>query len=432
MRNRNTDREELDVELKDLSFSYEDRVILEKINLGLMRGSFISIVGPNGSGKSTMLKLMSAALKPEIGKVLLLGSDLDTMKKKEIARAVSFVPQTVPGDIEFTVADVVMMGRYPHLNRFSGERQQDYDAVQSAMRFTNTEAFAERPLKLLSGGERQRVILAQALAQEPKVLMLDEPVSNLDLQHQIDMLSLMKKLCMDEGITVIAILHDLNMATTYSDYVVMLKERHVAAQGIPESVFTVENIRKVFGIDVSISISPVSHKPYIYTLKAERPEPNGQRVHVICGGGSGSRMIGLLYGCGYEVTCGVVSAGDLDWKTARDLNMDFVESVPFAGISREDYVKNLEMAKKADVILVSPVYFGKENALNGELLTDPELGGKRIILTNDRDIGGRDYTGGRITSIYSEIRKRGGLSFTEEDLFKTLEKDRILPGGLNE
>lgn len=421
--------ENFELKMNDISFSYDERLILDRINLDLMKGSFISIVGPNGSGKSTLLRLMSAALKPEMGQVLINGDNIEKMEKRELAQKVSFVPQSVPTDIEFTSMDVVLMGRYPYINRFRGESEKDYEIVKKAMKYTNTEAFADRPLRMLSGGERQRVILAQALAQEPEIMLLDEPVSSLDLQHQIEMLSLMKKLCIDENITVIAILHDLNMATTYSDYILMLKDRKIAAQGLPESVFSVERIKEVFGIEVSISLSPISHKPYIYTLAAAKPESNGSKVHIICGGGSGSEIMSRLYNCGYAVSAGVLSAGDMDWKTARDLNIEYVESVPFTGIPRDAYEKNLEMAVKADILLVTSVYFGKDNFLNGEILLEPELRGKKILLTNIEEIEDRDFTDGKITKIYDDLITKGALGYTDMELAEALESRRVLPGG---
>ena len=417
-----------ELKMDDISFSYDERLILDRINLDLMKGSFISIVGPNGSGKSTLLRLMSAALKPAMGQVLISGSNIEKMEKRELAKKISFVPQSVPTDIEFTALDVVLMGRYPYINRFKGEVEKDYEIVKQAMRYTNTEAFAKRPLSMLSGGERQRVILAQALAQEPEILLLDEPVSNLDLQHQIEMLSLLKKLCMDKNITVIAILHDLNMATTYSDYILMLKDRKIAAQGLPEAVFSVERIKEVFEIDVSISVSPISHKPYIYSLTAEKPEQNGKKVHLICGGGSGSEIMGRLYNSGYEITAGVLSAGDMDWKTARDLNIEYTESVPFAGISREAYEKNLNMAIEADTLIVTSVYFGKDNSLNGEMLLEPELRDKEILLTNFDSISERDFTPGKISRIYETLLAGGAHGFTDKEILEALDKNRFLPG----
>jgi len=418
-----------DLEMQDISFSYEERLILEKIDLSFLKGSFISIVGPNGSGKSTLLRLMSAALRPNVGRVYINGLNIESLDKKNLAKRISFVPQAVPTDIEFSAMDVVMMGRYPYINRFKGETNRDIEIVKKAMMYTNTEAFEDRPLKMLSGGERQRVILAQAIAQEPDVLLLDEPVSSLDLLHQIEILSLLKKLCIDEKITVIAILHDLNMATTYSDYIVMLKNKAIAAQGLPEEVFSVEKIKEVFGIDVSISISPTSHKPYIYTLRADNPTPNGRKVHLICGGGSGSELMGFLYNCGYEITAGVLSAGDMDWKTARDLNINFVESIPFGGIQKDSYLRNLEMAEKTDIILVTSVYFGEDNFLNCKMLLEPSLLGKKVLLTNADEIEKRDFTEAKVSRIYSDLLEKGAHHYSEKELIESLEKARQLPGG---
>ncbi len=410
--------------LTDISFGYEERLILERINLGLMRGSFISIVGPNGSGKSTLLRLMSAGLKPKNGVVLINGEKIENLKKKELAKKMSFVPQTIPSDVPFTAKEIVLMSRYPYLKRLNSESEVDFAIVEQAMKYTNTLSFSDRLMKTLSGGERQRVILAQAIAQEPEIMLLDEPVSNLDLLHQVEILNLLKRLCIERGITVIAILHDLNMATTYSDFALILSEKKIAAQGIPEDIFTTEKIKEVFDIDVTISLSPVTHKPYIYTHISKKVDINGFRVHILCGGGSGSGIIKNLNNEGYEVSVGVLSAGDMDWQSSKELNLKMIEIIPFTNISREAYERNLKLCEEADLIILAPAYFGKANRLNAEIICEPSLRNKKKVIIDYDGIKDRDFTDGHISELLSN-EKVNALKINDEKELYLIMRDFI-------
>jgi iron complex transport system ATP-binding protein len=304
--------------IEKLSFSYELKKVLEQVDMNIKKGSFFCIVGPNGSGKSTLLKVISAALKPQKGVVYLEGRNINHMKSRSVAKLLSFVPQNTSLEFDFKVSDVVLMGRYPYVNRLRGETEEDLEIAERSMKYTNTTHLRDRSFMELSGGERQRVILAQALAQEPEILILDEPVSHLDLQHQVEILNLIKKMCVDRKLTAITVLHDLNMASAYSDYIVMMKDGKVRQQGTPYETLTASGIKEIFNTDVYVSVSPVGNKPYIYALTRPNIEKKGIRVHVICGGGSGSDMIGRLHSEGFELSSGVLAIGDLDWKISKE------------------------------------------------------------------------------------------------------------------
>ncbi|HWR60748.1 MAG TPA: ABC transporter ATP-binding protein, partial [Clostridia bacterium] len=224
--------------IEGLSFGYDLKKVLEQIDMSIRKGSFFCLVGPNGSGKSTLLKLITAALKPDKGVVYLEGRNINQMKNREMAKLISFVPQNTALEFDFKVMDVVLMGRHPYINKLRGETREDIDTAEKAMQYTNTAHLRDRSFMELSGGERQRVILAQALAQEPEILVLDEPVSHLDLQHQVEILNLIKKMCIDMKLTAVTVLHDLNMASAYSDYIVMLKDGRVRLQGTPFETLT--------------------------------------------------------------------------------------------------------------------------------------------------------------------------------------------------
>ncbi|HOE56815.1 MAG TPA: ABC transporter ATP-binding protein, partial [Bacillota bacterium] len=197
------------IRVEKLSFSYDVKKVLEQINMEINKGSFFCIIGPNGSGKSTLLKVISAALKPQKGVVYVEGIDISHIKNRSVAKLMSFVPQNTSLEFDFKVSDIVLMGRYPYINKFIGEKQEDLELAEKAMQYTNTLFLKDRSFMELSGGERQRVILAQALTQNTEILILDEPVSHLDLQHQMEILNLIKKMCVDKKLTAITVLHDL-------------------------------------------------------------------------------------------------------------------------------------------------------------------------------------------------------------------------------
>jgi iron complex transport system ATP-binding protein len=410
------------IQVEKLSFSYDLKKVLEQIDMDIKKGSFFCIVGPNGSGKSTLLKLISTALKPQKGVVYLENRNIKDMKQRSIAKLLSFVPQNTSLEFDFKVSDVVLMGRYPYVNKLRGETSEDLEVAEKAMQYTNTTHLRDRSFMELSGGERQRVILAQALAQEPAILILDEPVSHLDLQHQVEILNLIKKMCVDKKLTAITVLHDLNMASAYSDYIVMMKDGEVKQQGTPFETLTASNIKEIFSTDVYVSVSPVGNKPYIYALTRPNIVKRDIRVHVICGGGSGNDIIGRLHCEGFDLSSGVLAIGDLDWKISKENDVQISEEVPFVGISEEAYLKNKELAVEADAIVLAGLYFGNSNKRNLELLLEKELEGKPIFILEDESFEERDYTGGVVLQLYRNIKGRDNAILADS---KTLS-DEIL------
>lgn len=389
----------------NISFAYELKEVLKKIDVNIKKGSFVCIVGPNGSGKSTFLKVISSALKPQEGVVLLENKDIKNMKKRDMAKVLSFVPQNTSVEFDFKVKDIVLMGRYPYIRRFRGETQKDLDIAERVMKYTNIAHLWERNFMELSGGERQRVILAQALVQEPKILLLDEPVSHLDLQHQVEILNLIKKMCIDSMLTVITVIHDLNMASAYGDYIIMMKDGRVMFQGTPYETLTASKIKEIFNTDVYVSVSPVGNKPYIYALLRPNIEKKGIGVHVICGGGSGSEAISLLHASGFDLSSGVLSIGDLDWKISKENNAEIAEEVPFAAVSDEAYERNRELASAADAIVLAGLYVGRANLRNIELLLEEKISCKPIFILEDKTFEYRDYTNGYGLQLYERIKK---------------------------
>ncbi len=240
------------VNIKNLSFKYDKIDILKRITLEVVTGNFISILGPNGSGKTTLLKNISSTLKPNNGSILIEMQDIRKIKHKELAKKLAVVHQSTEVHFDFSVYNVVMMGRFPYLKRFQSESKKDEEIVKEAMLNTSTWHLKDKSINEISGGEKQRVVIARALTQQPKVLLLDEPISHLDIKYQIEILDLCKRLNKEQNITVITTLHDINMASRYSDYIVLLKEGNIKEVDVPHKTLTEENIEEVYGIKVEL------------------------------------------------------------------------------------------------------------------------------------------------------------------------------------
>lgn len=245
------------VEARAVSFSVEAKRLIEEIDLRAEAGQFVGLIGPNGAGKSTLLRSLARVLRYDEGSVRLLGEDLQTLSSREAAEALALVPQIAPYTQGFSAFELVLMGRYPHLGRFQVEGEADERIAKRAMRLTETEVFAERTLETLSGGERQRVFLARAIAQQPRVLLLDEPTSNLDVLHQLKILTLVRQL-VDDGLTAVAAIHDLNMAARFCDQLVLLAEGRLLTEGSPAEVLTPETIEAAFGVESAVYRDPAT------------------------------------------------------------------------------------------------------------------------------------------------------------------------------
>lgn len=251
--------------MDQVNFTYNRSFALTDISLEVRKGSWTGIIGPNGSGKSTLVKLMAGYLKPVSGKIYLGEEELSGLKRREIARQVAVVTQGLHTDYDFTVEEMVGLGRLPYLGRWQQEGPGDGQAVDWALATVGLEAFRHRPYRDLSGGEAQRVLLAQALAQQPVILLLDEPTTYLDMANQQEMFSLLTKLHR-EGATVVAVLHDVNMASLYCEELMALRGGRIFAQGPPEVVITRENILALYGSTVAVNPHPVTGRPQVTML----------------------------------------------------------------------------------------------------------------------------------------------------------------------
>ena len=254
--------------LDHLRVRFGQAEILRGISVTFGEAALVAIVGPNGAGKSTMMSVLSGVLNPYEGSCRFRGREVSAWNKRQFAKQMSFVPQTVRLEFPFTAEQVVYMGRTPYCNGLF-ESPEDGKVVRRAMETTDSWQFADRDFRALSGGERQRVVLAGALAQEPEVLLLDEPTSYLDLKHQVRTYDLLRRLAR-EGLTVLAVTHDLNLAASACASVVLLQAGRVHAAGTPRAVLTVDAIRAVYDVDIALGENPETGALQIIPLRAAR------------------------------------------------------------------------------------------------------------------------------------------------------------------
>jgi len=403
--------------VKNLSFSYNGAEVLSSICFDVEEGSFISVLGPNGSGKSTLINLISKVLKNYKGKIIIKNKDIGSLSSREVAKLVAVVPQYTSPGFNFSVGELVMMGRYPYISRFDGEKRKDLEIVEEVMEKTKITEFYNRKFNELSGGEKQRVIIAQALVQNTPILLLDEPTSHLDINFQIELMNLFFKLNATDGKTIIGVFHDINIAIQYSKKVMLLKEGEIFSFGDVGSTINRENIKRVFNSDIYVGRNPFTGKLYVspvftssYNIgESSRKENKDIKIHVIGGGGAASPILNLLCTQGYLVSCGVVNTIDTDLSTAEILGISYISEAPFSPISLNSQYKNLEFIKSSDIVILPDVEFGHGNFSNLVAVKEALDLGKKVIIINKRKIKDRDHTGGKAEKLYEKIVEKGAI-----------------------
>lgn len=248
------------VEVHNLSFSYRNGRVIEGISFSVEAGEILGVIGPNSAGKTTLLRLLSRVLIPEAGTIRLFGRDLHPLTRREVAQTVAVVPQEFQVAFPFTVEQVVAMGRYPYARGIGLETAEDRWAVERALSETGTTHLLQKYLDQLSAGEKQRVVIARALAQGPRLLLLDEPTAHLDLNHQLEVLRLLNRLRAERGLTIILVSHDLNAAADCADRLLLLQRGTVLTAGRPGEVMQPEIIEKAYGCSIWIGADPETGK----------------------------------------------------------------------------------------------------------------------------------------------------------------------------
>ena len=251
------------LEAEQVSFAYGPRVVLSEVSVAVAPGELVGVIGPNGGGKTTLVRLLSGVLAPHAGSVRLRGVPLGSHRRRELARQLAVVPQDPTLEFPFTALEVVLMGRAPHLPALGFPRPHDVAIARAAMARLDIAQVEDRPLDRLSGGERQRVLLARALAQEPEVLLLDEPTTHLDLRHQAGIYDVVAELRRTRGVAVVSVLHDLNLAALYCDRLVLLAGGRVLCQGGPAEVLTPAVLGAAYATEVYVGTNALTGGPIV-------------------------------------------------------------------------------------------------------------------------------------------------------------------------
>lgn len=383
------------IQLDKVTARYKDHAVLQDLSMTIQPGEMVGILGPNGAGKSTLFNVVSGLLAPAPGTVRIFGADLRRTPPRERAKAIAVVPQELDIPVPYTVEEIVMMGRTVSLGRFSSPGQHDRQAVERAMVYTDVADIRHRPLNELSGGERQRAIVAMVLAQEPRIILMDEATSHLDINHRLEIMQLVERLNREEGVTVMMISHDLQMAAEFSRRLIVLHNGQIAADGTPATVLTPEMLRRVYNCDVCVCQDPQSGGLSILAAPRLPAAGTGKGIHIhlVAGGGSGEAILRRLALCGYTVSGGVINRGDMDAEVGEVLGVKMALEKPFSSISREALQEAQHLAATADAVVLTPVPFGPGNLINLELLATALAAGKPVFIATGIDE--RDFTPAR-------------------------------------
>lgn len=246
----------LKLQVKNLKFSIDKKDILKDISFDIPKGSFVGIIGPNGSGKSTILKNIYRLYKPDSGKLILDNKDLSTMKDKDCAKEIAVLAQESNSQFDFTVEQIVKMGRYPYKSVFEDYSKKDIDMVNNMLKRVGLDDYSNRSFSKLSGGEKQRTLIARALVQDTDFLILDEPTNHLDIGYQIQLMDLVKSL----NITTLSAIHDMNIASMYCDYLIVMKDGKIRKCGKVEEVITSDMLKEIFGVNAYVGVNPINNK----------------------------------------------------------------------------------------------------------------------------------------------------------------------------
>ncbi len=411
-------------DVRGLTVDLGARRVLESVDLQIPAGRFLGILGPNGSGKTTLLRALAGTVKPVAGEALLFGKPTHTYRAAELARVVGVVPQQFSLEFSFTVSEMVAMGRYAH----SGA-DHDETAVTAALADTGLGDLADRAVTQLSGGERQRALIAQTLAQETPVLLLDEPLNNLDLNHQLEVMQLLGRLHA-AGRTVVVVLHDLNIAAQYCEHLVLVDRGRVAAQGTAAEMLDPKVILEVFRVRVAVHRQGA--RPYITPLwtkaREATPETEALNVHVMAGGGAASELLEELVLHGFTPSVGVVSVFDTDYVTAQRYELDVLSAPPFQPFPADAVAQMEDLAAHSDAVVVAPVFFSTGNIDLLRVALESARRGRTVVFVDAGSIAERDLTDGRAAELVGQALQAGAIavpgSREAADVLRRIADDR--------
>ena len=403
------------LDYRDVAVGYAGNAVVAGASLELRAGEVVGLVGPNGAGKSTLLRAVTGDAELLAGTLKIAGADSHVLAPLERARLVGVVPQQVTAAFSLPARDFVEMGRHARLPRFASLGKHDRNVVDEALVLTDTARLADKPTDELSGGDLQRLSLAQALAQEPQVLLLDEPVSHLDLNHRLQILDLVRLLAADKGIGVLAVFHDLDLAARYSDRIAVVAEGRIGAAETPERAITAESLRTVFGVRAVVGTDPVTGAVSVTPVLRDGAVASHSRGSVLIIGGSGcaAPLMRRLVLSGWQASAGALNVGDADQVLAEALGVRYASIPPFAPMDEDAAAAVASLATDADAVVVCQVPFGHGNVANLAAAAAAARAGKHVVLVGD--IEGRDFTGGVAESLWREALDAGAVIAPDDD-----------------
>ena len=357
---------------RDLCVGYKKQPILSGVNLSFDAGQFISLLGPNGAGKTTLLRTLSRHLAPLAGEVTVEGKALASLSALDLARTMAVVLTDKVSPPLFSVDEFVALGRYPHTDYLGRMTARDRQAVDGALAAVHATELAHRPFTDLSDGERQKVLVARALAQEPRILLLDEPTIHLDLRHRVEIMAILRDLCRNKGITVVASLHDVDVAAKVSDRVALIKNDAIVDWGLPETILTPETVAGLYDFD---------RAEFNRHLGGIELRGDGDRglAFVVAGMGSGAMVYRMLAKKGFAIATGVVHTNDLDYFVAQSLGARCAACAPGEKVNGTAFTHAEELMAGADVVIDCGFAVGGMNRANLDLLDLALAQGKPVF-----------------------------------------------------
>jgi iron complex transport system ATP-binding protein len=410
------------LEFLGVSAGYHGVPVIKDLTASIREGEIVGVLGPNGAGKTTFLRCITGLCRSMSGTIRLFNKDASELDAAERARLVAVVPQEVETPVAFTVQEIVTIGRTASLSRWCRPTKQDIAIVERAMVYTDVVGMRDRQFAELSGGEKQRTIVAMALAQEPRMILLDEATSHLDMNHRMEVMQIVERLNREQGVTVLMISHDLNLAAEFCQRLILMDHGQIVADGKPLEVLNEDVLRGVYQCDVLVQHDQVSGLVSVVPARrlAAGHGGRGLRAHVIAGGCCAEEIFRRLCLCEYTVTCGVLNQGDSDTGFADALGIQTALEKPFSPIGQSALDSAMEMAKAADFVVLCGVPFGPGNLANVTLAEQALAHGNAVFVMSG--IEQRDYTGGHeATARIEAMLRKGAVTWnTMPDLFNSI------------
>jgi iron complex transport system ATP-binding protein len=360
---------------ENLDVGYDGKVVVNNVNVSGEKGEMICLLGPNGSGKTTILRTLTALQPPVKGQVFLDGVDISKIPKPELAKKLAVVLTEKVSLGLMTVFEIASMGRYPHTGLTGKITKSEIDIVDEALSLVKAGHLKNRYYFELSDGEKQKIMIARALVQEPQLIVLDEPTSHLDVSHKVEVVSILKRLCQEKGITVILSLHDIDIAIKGCQTILLIEKGEVKAQGSPEEVIcegTIQNLYQIKG---------AKYNELLGCLEFSAPKES--QVFITGGDGTGTGVYRALSRAGYGICCGILHSNDVDVHVAKSLSCEIIEENSFVGISQKQFEQALCRVEAIDYLVDTGFPVAKGNEMNLELVKEAIRKGKKVLTLFD-------------------------------------------------